>query len=270
MSQSGIMTEIRALLAQDKSTKEIIGMGYKPSTVYRAQQQLREVSDQLDPPRGLSQLVVNNNIESPVTSELKEENTRLAQHLAGLEAQVTEFDSLRDELDQARSQIEELESEASQVQVLRERLAAVEPEAQATGKVRKQSQELEAHLRHANAAMAQESQKWQEKLAAEQQAKGAAEARATGYELEVNRLKQGNQQLQQRIEQLPKDFTQEAWKLIEPMKGELEQLRECWTGHPCTICGKPTPGVISREVAGKILREGGYAHGECIKKRGWW
>ena len=36
MTQSGIMAEIRTLLAQDKSPKEVISLGYKPSTVYRA------------------------------------------------------------------------------------------------------------------------------------------------------------------------------------------------------------------------------------------
>ena len=61
MSQKGIMAEIRALLAQEKSPKEIIILGYNPSTVYRAQQQLEEGSSQpgLLPPQGSTQVVVN-------------------------------------------------------------------------------------------------------------------------------------------------------------------------------------------------------------------
>ena len=116
MSQKGIMAEIRALLAQDKSAKEVISLGYKPSTVYRAQQQLEEGLPQpgLLPPQGSTQVVVNNNIE-PQTfgelGELKEENTLLNQQLA---AQVMELELVREELAQVTALNKELKSEASQ------------------------------------------------------------------------------------------------------------------------------------------------------------
>ena len=97
MSQRGIMAEIRVLLAQEKSPKEIIILGYKPSTVYRAQQQLEEGLPQPNqlPSQGSTQVVVNNNMEPQGITELaefKEENTRLIQQL---EPQVMELDSLR-------------------------------------------------------------------------------------------------------------------------------------------------------------------------------
>ena len=58
MSQNGIMAEIRALLAQNKSPKEVISLGYKPSTVYRAQQQLGQGLPQpnLPPSQGMAQV----------------------------------------------------------------------------------------------------------------------------------------------------------------------------------------------------------------------
>ncbi len=130
MSQIGIMAEIRALLAQDKSTKEVISLGYKPSTVYQAQQQLEEGLPQPNqlPSQGSTQVVVNNNME-PQTSgelaELKEENTLLNQQL---EAQVMELESMREELVQVKALNEELKVEASQAKVLRARLAALGPE----------------------------------------------------------------------------------------------------------------------------------------------
>jgi hypothetical protein len=41
MNSNGIMEEIRNLLSQGTSSTEAIALGYKPSTVYKAQRQLR-------------------------------------------------------------------------------------------------------------------------------------------------------------------------------------------------------------------------------------
>ncbi len=89
---------------------------------------------------------------------------------------------------------------------------------------------------------------------------------------EVEQLKEVNQELQNRIELLPKHLTGEAWKLIDPMQKELAELRplKVWVGHPCVRCHKPTPGVPSRKEAGRMLREAGYCHGDCLKKKGLW
>lgn len=269
MSQKGIMTEIRALLAQEKSPKEIICLGYKPSTVYRAQQQLEEGLPQPNqlPFQGPTQVVVNNNMEPQGTTEvaeLKEQNTRLIQQL---EEQVMELDSLREELDQVKALNEELKVEASQAKVLRARLAALEPEARAAaGEARKQSQMLTSRLNSTKTDMRQKEQESQEKFAQEQRARQQAQALADQSNAEIGRLKEINQQLQQKNEEV----YVEAGKSIQPLIKKLKELGLLlvWEGHPCVVCGKPTPGVTSRELAGKILREGGYGHGKCFKKKG--
>ena len=272
MSKSRIMVEIRALLAEEKSVKEIISLGYKPSSVYRAQQQLLEGSPHSDLPllQGLPHVVVNNNMEAnlehQVTSALKEKYAHLVQQLSVLEEQVTELDSTREELTQAKALIEELKPEASQARLSREQLAVLELEAQASDKARKQSQELEGRLSSTNVELGQKVQEWQGRCAQEQQARQQAQALAHQSGAEADRLKEANQQLQQRIEQLPREVTQVVWKSIQPMLKELEELRECWVGHPCAGCGKPTPGVTSRKEAGTILREARYGHSECLKK----
>ena len=198
--------------------------------------------------------------------------TRLVPRLAVLEEQITELDPLREEMEQAESQINQLRLEASQNGVLRERFAALESEARATGKALKQSQELEAQLSSTNVEFGHKVHEWQDKFSQEQMGRQGAQALSDQLRAEVDRLKETNQQLQLRIDRIPKDVTREVWTLIEPMQKELEELRllKVWVGHPCAGCGKPTSGVTSRKAAGEILREAHYGHGECVKKTGWW
>ena len=272
MSQHRIMAEIRALLAQEKSPKEIIILGYKPSTVYRAQQQLEEGLPQ--PARlpflGPTQVVVNNNME-PQTSgelgELKEENTLLNQQLEG---QVMELGSVREELAQVMALNEELKSEASQAKVLRARLAALEPKARAAEEAKMQSLVLTTLLNSIKNDQRQKEQEWQEKFVQEQRARRQAQALADQSNAEIGRLKETNQLLQSQNEQLSDTAYREAWKLYEPYIKELAELRQLkvWAGHPCVRCHQPILGIPSRVVAGKILREGGYGRGKCPKKKG--
>ena len=182
------------------------------------------------------------------------------------------MDSIREELERAKALIAELQAEASQVQVFRARLDALEPEARAAGEAQKKSQELSARLSSTNAALEQKEQEWQEKFQQEQRARQQARALADQLSGEVEQLKEVNQELQDKIEQLPKHLTGEVWKLIDPMQKELAELRplKIWVGHPCVRCHKPTSGVTSRKLAGQILRDGGYGHGDCLKKKAWW
>ncbi len=272
MSQKGIMAEIRALLAQDKSAKEVISLGYKPSTVYRAQQQLEEGLPQPGqlPPQGSTQVVVNNNME-PQTSgelgELKEENTLLNQQLEG---QVMELESVREELAQVMALNEELKSEASQAKVLRARLAALEPKARAAEEAKMQSLVSTTLLNSTKNDQRQKEQEWHEKFVQEQRARRQAQALVDQSNAEISRLKEVNQLLQSQNEQLSDTAYREAWKLYEPYMNEVAELRQLkvWAGHPCVRCHQPISGIPSRVVAGKILREGGYGHGKCFKKKG--
>ena len=53
MPSNGIMQEIRSYLAQHKSSAEIIALGFKPSSVYKAQGQLRRLNTKVDLPQQL-------------------------------------------------------------------------------------------------------------------------------------------------------------------------------------------------------------------------
>ena len=81
---------------------------------------------------------------------------------------------------------------------------------------------------------------------------------------EINQLKDENQRLAQEVQEMPGRISGKLWEMLQPFNQELDELRllKVWAGHPCKVCGKPTPGVTTREVAAKLLREGGYGHGD--------
>jgi hypothetical protein len=81
MNSNGIMEEIRNLLSQGTSSTEAIALGYKPSTVYKAQRQLRQSPPKTDQP--LAQVLVTN-LGSEAWSDLRTENTHLRQELESL------------------------------------------------------------------------------------------------------------------------------------------------------------------------------------------
>jgi len=269
MNTSGIMEDIRNLLNEGKPSAEVIGLGYAPSSVYKAQRQLRKVSDRTDQP--VTQVLVTN-MASEGWSELREENSRLRQQLSLLEELPAERDTLQEELEVARSRIEELEAKLSQAQQLRNRLAAIEPEARAAGGLRQEVKELDHKIRNTNAAMAQEVHHWKGRFEQEEESRQIAEALAAKRSSEINQLKVENQRLSQEVREMPDRISAKVWEMLQPFKQELEELRQLkvWVGHPCKVCSKPTPGVTTRKVAARILRDGGYAHGDCLKKRGWW
>ncbi len=157
MSTNGIMEDIRTLLKEGKPSAEVITLGYAPSSVYKAQRQLRKVTDRTEQP--VTQVLVTN-MASEGWSELREENRKLRQQVSLLEEMTADRDTLREELELAQSRIEELEAKASQAQQLRDRLAAIEPEARAAGELRREVNELDHQVRHSNATMAQEVHNW--------------------------------------------------------------------------------------------------------------
>ena len=169
----------------------------------------------------------------------------------------------------ATDKIEELVLETSKARRLQDHLSELEPEAQAAAELRQQVQDLQSHLSHSGAVMAQELKQWQAKLEQEQAARREADDLVSHRRTEIERLKAENQRLAQQLEDLPGQITPKIWELIQPLQDELKQLRplNVWVGHPCVACGKTTSGVVSRKLAGELLRDGGYGHGECVKKR---
>ncbi len=65
MNTNGIMEEIRGLLNEGRPSAEVIAMGYAPSSVYKAQRQLRKTTDRTDPP--VTQVLVTNMASNPLT-----------------------------------------------------------------------------------------------------------------------------------------------------------------------------------------------------------
>ena len=269
MNTNGIMEDIRSLLNEGRSSAEVIASGYAPSSVYKAQRQLRKATDRSDQP--VTQVLVTN-MASEGWSELREENTKLRQEVSMLEETTAERDTLREELELARSGIEDLEAKAGQVQQLRDQLASIEPEARAAGELRQEVKKLDRQVRHTNAAMAQEVHHWKGMFAQEEESRQEAGSLAAKRSSEIDGLKAENQRLSQEIQEIPGRISAQVWEMLQPFKQELEELRllKVWVGHPCTVCGKPTPGTPPREVAAKMLRDSGYGHGDCLKKRSWW
>ena len=71
MRTNGIMEDIRSLLNEGKASADVIALGYAPSSVYKAQRQLRKATDRTDQP--VTQVLVTN-MASEGWSELREEN----------------------------------------------------------------------------------------------------------------------------------------------------------------------------------------------------
>ena len=171
----GVMEEIRSHLAQDKSSSEIIALGFNPSTVNKVQRQL-----DLSP-----------ETEQPVQQEAPEQ-------------QATKYGSLRDELACTLDRIGELETKAS-----------------SADEWMNKCHDLGSRLEDAIT----ELQGWEEKFAADQKARNEAEDLAVQQGAEVDRLKEVNQELQQKLASLPEQLTKEVWKLVEPLHAELEKFR---------------------------------------------
>ncbi len=154
MLGNGIMQEIRTLLSQGKSSGEVIALGYKPPTVYKVQRQLkRKGQDNRGAPvqRIAQGLVANADTEA--LADLEAENWELRRRAEMLEAQLSEANSLRFQVDQAQARIEELESEAQQAEALRAQLIALRGEVQdwqrKTAEMKKALEQAEQHVREA-------------------------------------------------------------------------------------------------------------------------
>ena len=98
MNTNGIMEDIRNLLKEGRSSAEVIALGYAPSSVYKAQRQLRKPTDRTDQP--VTQVLVTN-MASEGWSELREENSKLRQQVLLLEEMMAERDTLREDLELA-------------------------------------------------------------------------------------------------------------------------------------------------------------------------
>ena len=196
MNATGIMEDIRSLLKEARSSAQVIALGYPPSSVYKAQRQLRKVIDRTEQP--VTQVLVTNTVPES-WSELREENAKLRQQVSLLEEMTAEGDTMREQLELAQSRIEDLEGQASQAEQLRDRLATIEPEARAAGELRKKVNVLDHQVRHSNATMAQEVHHWKLRFEQGEESRRDAGALAAKRNSEIDQLQAENQRLSQEM-----------------------------------------------------------------------
>ena len=113
MENNGILEEIRALLSQGQPSGEVIALGFKPSTVYKAQRQLKRkgssyVSNQEDPPSATG--------DTGPRPELKAENIKLVENLrARLECVIESGAELATEVQSIRGRVATVELESKTI-----------------------------------------------------------------------------------------------------------------------------------------------------------
>ncbi len=130
MESTGVMQEIRKLLSQDKSSGEVMAMGYAPGSVYKAQRQLRG-KGKLNEEMAQSQSghdEMKKSEESPATSQGQEEKgltpwelwwqgkwkPEQSNETPRPQEGVEDTTSIRSQLDQLQQKLEDLTREAGQ------------------------------------------------------------------------------------------------------------------------------------------------------------
>ncbi len=259
----GTMQDIRDLLAGGGITvAEVIEVGYAPSSVYKAAKQL-EGNEQAKEGRPARATMAQENgrrnaLESPVANndEREELERDIARHRQQAEV-------LRAELEESKCQEGRLAQAAQQVPALQARVASLEAEAREAGRLRQRVADLEGQLRQATTSQALMSQNidgWRAKALVEGGARQNAEARTLA-------VGQENKQLHSELEQW-RQWGANAQSAVQSLTAEVEELRplKVWIGHPCRVCKRPLPGVVSREDAAKLMEN--FGHTACLEKEG--
>jgi DNA repair exonuclease SbcCD ATPase subunit len=255
--QKGIMQEIKDRLEEDVSSGELIAMGYRPATVYKAQRAWRDArrleSQSLD---------YLNDQEATEASELAaseeiEENGK--DDSKALEA---ELETLRIQAEGYEARIDELEGIVQENEGLKEQLAIMRQETNELAHSRQRIRLLEANWhfsRHAGTKLPHQLN------SAEQQVKERTEQRA---ELEQQVVKANTHianlanENGQMVEQL------RLWRqLIERLTTELQGVMplKVWAGHPCSACRKPMSGLVSHDAAASLLQD--FGHQACLEQQ---
>ncbi|GEM_PF-1933099 len=263
----GTMQELRDLLAGGGITvAEVIELGYAPSSVYKAAQQVngREGGQRRRPLRaataqtGHSRTVTGSALraEGDDREELLEEIARLREEAEGAE-------ELRADLQEAHERLRHVEGEAQRVPALQAKMALLETEARGIPELRERVKDLEGQLQRATngqAEMRQSAIQWQHKVQAEQANRQKAESQTIS-------ARQDNQRLHGELEQW-RQWGANAQSAIQTLTAEVEDLRplKVWAGHPCKVCKRPLPGVVSREDAAKAMVN--FGHTDCLKDEG--
>lgn len=261
MGNDRIMQQVRGLLSQGKSSREVIQLGYAPGTVYRVQRQLRlKQTNREEPAPVVDQDQSISDWEEP--EELSAEDAEFFRCLFGPVDEPAQATGLRTELDQARGHIEELKKEAGQVKALQERVYILEAEAEAALALRQHIRELEHQLKNAGQGqegMRQSNLEWQTRFQSEQSARQDTERRAEDYQAQINWWQQEYQ--------LPQSKLDACAPVIAGLRAEIQQLEplKVWAGHPCSVCRKPMSGSVARDLAAEKMKN--LAHKGCLSKK---
>ena len=256
--QKGLMDEIKERLEEDVSSGELIAMGYRPATVYKAQRAWRDArqqdSERQDELHDQAEMVASDygfsddeNVEKTADdSESSGAELEILRIQAGrLEAMIDEFDEIAHENEDLRKQVAVMELEARESAQLRQRTRQLEAD-------RHLSQLARTNLQHQfNDANLLSKDQSKQIAILERQVTGAKSQNAT-FANENAQLMEQLQNCRQHIERQTTEL-----KGVNPLK--------VWAGHPCAVCRRPMSGVASRELAASLLRDLG--HPACLGKQ---
>ena len=255
--QKGIMQEIKNHLEDDVSSGELIAMGYRPATVYKAQRAWRDAqqlnSQALDDLNNRRAIEVSEHAASEESDEETEHDS---------EALRAELEMLRLEAEGYEATINQLEGTAQENEGLKEQLVVMKQESGELAHSRRRIRLLEANWhfsRHAGTKLQNQLDSAERQLTERSKQRAELEQQVVGANTHIANLANENGQM---VEQL------RLWRqLIERLTTELQGVipLKVWAGHPCMVCRGPLSGVVSREAATSLLQ--GFGHPACLEKQ---
>lgn len=256
--QKGITSEIKEHLEQGRSSGELIAMGYKSATVYKAQrawrsEQQRQASESLD------DLIHEAPVEESAPSASEESEDEIEEDS---EALMTELEMLRLQIERYEATIKELEERVRESEGFKKQVAALKLEARELSHLRQRIRLLEANRhfsQNARANLQHQLNSAEAQLEEQSRQRAELEEQIAGARTQVADRAYHNRQLEEQLKL--------CQGLIENLAAELECLRplQVWVGHPCVVCRKPTSGVVSRDMAERLLQD--FGHPACLHKQ---
>ena len=255
--QKGIMEEIKDHLEEDLSSGELIAMGYRPATVYKAQRAWRDAQRrESEPFDDFSGQEAIEGSDLPGSEQFEEDGKDDSEALRA------ELEMLRLEAEGYEATINQLEETVQENEALKEQLAVMRQETNELAHSRQRIRLLEANWhfsRHAGTKLQNQLDSAERQLQERSEQRAQLEQQVLGANTHIANLANENGQM---VEQL------RLWRqLIERLTTELQGVMplKVWAGHPCKVCRGPMPGVVSHDAATSLLQD--FGHPACLEQR---
>lgn len=255
--QRGLMDEIKERLEENVSSGELIAMGYRPATVYKAQRAWRDSQQQDGEPQ--DELVDQTALEEPELEAYDESREETTDDSEGLRA---ELEILRLHVEAHKATTIELDEVVVENESLKRRLASMDQQARELVGLRRRVGLSEANRHFSHHAQA----KLQQQLSStELQLKNASEQRTqlehqlAGAKVQIATLKNDYVKISEELQLHKQHIGRLSTKLQSTMPLKV------WAGHPCSACRKPMSGVVSHDMAKVLLRDLG--HQACLEQQ---